>query len=471
MKASILLIDDDPAVLGLLGKYFKRNAFVVFQALTGREGLALYEMHRPDVVVLDLRLPDTSGLDILKSLVKSDVPVIMLSGYGDIPTAVEATKEGAEYFLTKPVSLCDLGAHVERILAKAELSTRERDESGTKEQGPLKDLGQSKQMRELAWRVERIALAEPTAVLLLGESGTGKGWLARQIHLLSPRRDRPFVEINCAAITGTLLENELFGHEKGAFTDAKTMKRGLLEIAENGTVFLDEIGALELHLQPRLLNVLEARVFRRIGGTREISLKGHIIAASNIDLRSAVAEGKFRADLFFRLNVATVELPLLRNRSRSDVLQLADRIIAGLHHLSPAGPRKISPEAQDCLVRHSWPGNIRELRNWLEWARIMAGDDEYVQPQHLPGETSLGRDADQLTEQVDTLGEVEHHHIERALNYCKGHRGRAAEMLGISRATLYNKMQRYDLKTVGRQPRTQQARDGEVSHRSNVLTV
>lgn len=471
MKASILLIDDDPAVLGFLGKYFKRNAFVVFQALTGREGLALYEMHRADVVVLDLRLPDMSGLDVLRSLVKSGAPVIMLSGYGDIPTAVEATKEGAEYFLTKPVSLCDLLAHVERILAKADLSGGERDESGTQEQGPLQDLGQSKPMRELARRVERIARAEPTAVLLLGESGTGKGWLARQIHRLSPRRDRPFVEINCAAITGALLENELFGHEKGAFTDAKTMKRGLLEIAENGTVFLDEIGALDLHLQPRLLNVLESRVFRRIGGTREISVKGHIIAASNIDLRAAVAQGEFRTDLFFRLNVATVELPLLRKRSRADVLQLADRIIAELHHLSPAGPRKISPETQECLVHHRWPGNVRELRNCLEWARIMAGDDEYLQPQHLPSETSWGRDTGQLSEQLDTLGEVEHHHIERALNYCKGHRGRAAEMLGISRATLYNKMQRYDLKTVGRQLRTGRTRGSEVSHRSDALTV
>ena len=471
MKASILLIDDDPAVLGFLEKFFKRNAFVVFQALTGREGLALYETHRPDVVVLDLRLPDTSGLDLLKALVKSGAPVIMLSGYGDIATAVQATKEGAEYFLTKPVSLCGLLAHVERILAKAGLNTGERDESGTKEQGPLQDLGESKQMRELARRVERIARAEPTAVLLLGESGTGKGWSARQIHRLSPRRDRPFVEINCAAITGTLLDNELFGHEKGAFTDAKTMKRGLLEIAENGTVFLDEIGALELHLQPRLLNVLESRVFRRIGGTREISVNGHIIAASNIDLRAAVAEGEFRADLFFRLNVATVELPLLRNRSRADVLQLADRIIAELHHLSPAGPRKISPGARDCLVRHPWPGNVRELRNCLEWARIMAGDDEYLQPQHLPSDTSWGRDVDRLSEQPDTLGEVEHHHIERALTYCKGHRGRAAEMLGISRATLYNKMQRYNLKTVGRQLRTGRARGREVSNRSDALTV
>ncbi len=322
------------------------------------------------------------------------------------------------------------------------------------EQRSLKSLGQSKPMQEMARYVERIARSDPSAVLLLGESGTGKGWLARRIHELSGRASGPFVEINCAALTASLLENELFGHEKGAFTDAKGVKRGLFEIADRGTVFLDEIGALELALQPRLLNVLESRLFRRIGGTREITVKGRIITASNTDLRAAVAQNEFRADLYYRLNVVTVELPPLRQRSQSDIAQLAERIIGELHHLQPAGPEKISSQALECLVRYDWPGNVRELRNCLERARMMADDDEYVRPEHVLYEVTLGKAPPRSPQQLGTLREMEQEYIERVLADCNGHRSVAARMLGISRATLYNRLQRFGLEEGERTPPT-----------------
>ncbi len=444
MAGSILIVDDDAALLSSLSRYFERNNFEVLQALTGSEGAEMYEVHRPDVIILDLHLPDMHGLSLLEQLRDKGATVIMLTGNGDIPIAVQAVQAGAENFLTKPVDLDHLGAVVERALEKARLKRVQMHQSEIGDKMSLKALGGSPMMKALAAHIERLAESDRTTVLLLGESGTGKGWVAERIHRLSPRGKGPFVEINCATLTGTFLESELFGHEKGAFTDAKAMKRGLFEIADGGTLFLDEIINLDVNLQPKLLKVLESRTFRRVGGTREIEVDVRLIAASNRDLQQAVAQNGFREDLFYRLNVVPLELPPLRKRSRSDIAELAGRIFTDLHREFPRGPRQISPDALGLLVRYQWPGNVRELRNILERARIVAGDQESLEPSHLPADVRSPSSGEPPGE-PPSMKTLELRHIERVLLYTGGNRTRAAEVLGISRATLHNKIKKYGL--------------------------
>jgi len=280
VTGSILIVDDDASVLSTLARYFERIELEVFRADCGRSAGELYEAHQPDLVLLDLDLPDVSGQDVLEYLHRKGATVVMLTGHGDIESAVQAVKAGAENFLTKPVDFAHLEAVVERALEKSRMRRVQSYQSEPASDTPLEGLlGRSPQMRQVAAHIERLAKTERTTVLLCGESGTGKGWVAEWIHRLSPRNRKSFVQINCATLTGTFLESELFGHEKGAFTDAKSMKRGLLEIADGGTLFLDEIGELDVNLQPKLLNVLESRSFRRIGGTREIVVDVRLIDA------------------------------------------------------------------------------------------------------------------------------------------------------------------------------------------------
>ncbi|NIR45993.1 MAG: sigma-54-dependent Fis family transcriptional regulator [Gemmatimonadetes bacterium] len=450
MNGSVLLIDDDPSVVSALARYFERARLEVFSALTAEEGLQLYEIHRPDVTVLDLKLPDRSGLDVLQALHSRGGTVILLTAHGDIETAVHAVKSGAENFLTKPVDLAHLDAVVERALEKARLKRFRSRMTEIDDERPLAGLGTSKRMRELAAKVKRVAEAERTTVLLLGESGTGKGWLAERIHRLSPRADAPFVEINCSTLTGTFLESELFGHQKGAFTDAKNMKRGMLEVADGGTIFLDEVGDLELSLQPKLLKMLESRSFRRIGGTREINVDVRVCAASNRDLPQAVSKGDFREDLFYRLNVMPIALPPLRERSLDDIVELSHRLFDELMREFPRGPRSIGSEALAALTRYRWPGNVRELRNVLERARIVAGAVDVLQPAHLPPEI-IGATDVRGTGQVAlvSMEEMEKRHIKRTLLHLKGNRTRTAKVLGISRATLHSKLNKYGLERAG----------------------
>jgi DNA-binding NtrC family response regulator len=411
----------------------------------------MYESHQPDLVLLDLHLPDISGLNVLDYLSHKGATVVMLTGHGDIATAVQAVKAGAENFLTKPVDFAHLEAVVERALEKARLKRLRVYQSGGERGIPLDGLlGRSPRMEAIAAQIERLARADRTTVLLCGESGTGKGWVAEWIHRLSPRSAGSFVQINCATLTGTFLESELFGHEKGAFTDAKALKRGLLEIAAEGTLFLDEIGALDLNLQPRLLHVLESRTFRRIGGTREISVDVRLIAASNRDLEEAVKKREFREDLYYRLNVMPIELPPLRERSRADVAELAKRLFDDLRRELPGHVETLSADALEMLTAYSWPGNVRELRNVLERALILAGDSSSLEVAHLPRE--LGQKASRLDAfqtEVHRLSEMEQRHIERVLRRCLGNRTRAAKLLGITRATLHNKINKYGLAKVG----------------------
>jgi len=415
-------------------------------ASTGTEALELHELVGHDVVVLDLRLPDMSGMEVLEQLRTRDVAVILLTGHGDIETAVRAIQLGAEDFLTKPVDMQHLSAIVARKAEKVRLRRevgrlRSRYEPELSPDG----LGRSPKMREIAQQIGLVAASDRTTVLLTGESGTGKGWVARLIHRLSPRADRPFVDINCGGLSATFLDSELFGHERGAFTDAKEMKRGLFEVADGGSLLLDEIGELALPLQPKLLRALELKSFRRLGGTRERKVDVRLITATNRNLDAAVANRAFREDLYYRITVAVIHLPPLRERAREDRLHLLERLLASLGREIRVASSDISSEALDRLSEYEWPGNIREMRNSIERAFIMARGQK-LGVQHLPPEIRGKRPSGRYSHSpLQSLEDVERMHIERALHYHEGNRTHAARDLGVSRATLLKKIRKYGL--------------------------
>ena len=453
MTRSILLVDDEAEVLGVLGRFFEKHGWSVHRAAEATGAMSLYERERPDLVLLDIGLPGMSGMRLLEVLRArdDDATVIMLTGQSDIRTAVDAMRLGAENFLTKPVELKHLEAVAERAFEKADLKRRNRyfAERQT-EGGTTESLGRSRLMRDIARQVELMA-ATDTTVLLTGETGTGKGWVAHMIHSLSRRASHPFVEINCAGLSPTFLDSEIFGHEKGAFTDAKEQKRGLFELADGGTFFLDEVGDLALELQPKLLKVLESQRFRRLGGTREIEVDVRLVAATNTDLERAVRDGRFREDLFYRLNVLPLRLPPLRERGRDEIADLALRLLADLRRRLGRGPARLSHDALERIVRYAWPGNIREMRNVLERVLLLSHAADEILPAHLPPEivgADVAFDPDGSPEL--SLEEVERRHIARVLAHHAGNRSRTARTLGISRATLYEKLARYDLDGIGR---------------------
>src|SRR5947207_2809198 len=367
MADTLLLVDDDPAVLRAIGDYFERIGYEVWREGTGEEAMETYRRVRPDVVVLDLHLPDASGLVVLERLRREGAAVILLTGQGDIETAVKAMQLGAENFLTKPVDMTHLAAAAARVAEKVRLRRqnallRAREHLGQR----VETLGVSPGMQELERQVQLLAASDRTTVLLTGESGTGKGWVARIVHSLSPRAAGPFVEVNCAGLSATFLESELFGHERGACTDAKERRQGLFELADRGTIFLDEIGDLASELQPKLLKVLETKTFRRLGGSREMTVDVRLVAATNRDLVADVHAGRFREDLYYRLSVMPLRLPAVRERSRDDRLALLTRILADFAPQMPGCPSACSAEALDRLLSAPWPGHVREMRNVIE---------------------------------------------------------------------------------------------------------
>jgi len=441
---SILLIDDDADVLRAVGDYFDKIGFEVGRADAAEAGFEAFDRMRPDVVILDLHLPDVGGLEVLERLRSLGGSVILLTGQGDIETAVRAMQLGAEHFLTKPVDLGHLAAATARVCDKIHLArenallrARGREPEG------LESLGVSPAIRELGRQVELLSASERSTVLLTGESGTGKGWVARVIHHLSPRASGPFVEVNCGGLSATFLESELFGHEKGAFTDAKERRQGLFELADRGTIFLDEIGDLAPELQPKLLKVLETKTFRRLGGTREMTVDVRLVAATNRDLVAEVRTGRFREDLYYRLSVMPLRLPAVRDRSRDDRLALLTRILSDLAPQMPGCPSATSAEALDRLLSAPWPGNVREMRNVIERAMILARGAGQIGVEHLPADLRKG--GGERRHQPQALAEVERVHIEKTLKFHGGNRTRAAQELGISRATLINKIKVYGL--------------------------
>jgi two-component system response regulator HydG len=456
--ASVLIIDDEQAITSALGMYFERQGHEVMRAHTGEEGIATVRRAHPQLVLLDVRLPDISGFEVLERIREFHPVIIMITGHGDIPDAVRAMQAGAESFLTKPIELAHLGAAADRALEKSRLRQMNRYLAERRGRHPAPALlGSSPPMRELAQQIELLARSEKTTVLITGESGTGKGYVAESIHRASPRGEKPFVEINCAALSGTTLDAELFGQEVPASNGAEATRPGLLDIAGGGSLFLDEIGDLDPQLQPKLLRVLEGKSFRRLGGTREMMADVRLIAATGKDLVSEVTEGRFREDLYYRLSVMPINLPPLRARSREDLLELIARLVEELRPSLAEAPTDLEDEVLERLLKYAWPGNIRELRNVLERAMIMARGGERVGLMHLPTEVREASGAGVDHHIPRTLSEVERIHIDRTLRAHNANRTRAARELGISRATLIKKIKEYGLEANEPRPQRQRA--------------
>jgi DNA-binding NtrC family response regulator len=387
-----------------------------------------------------------SGFDVLDRLRDANPVVIIITGHGDVQLAVEAMQRGAENFLTKPVELAHLGAVADRAFEKARLRQMNRylaDRRGAVAAATL--LGTSPQMRDLAEQIDLLARSDKTTALLLGESGTGKGRVAEAIHAHSPRAGQPFVEVNCAALTAASLDAELFGVERGAQPEGAERRAGLFEVADGGSLFLDEIGDLDQHLQPKLLRVLEGKSFRRVGGTEEVRVGVRLIAATSKDLVNEVTAGTFREDLYYRLSVMPIYLPPLRARSREDLVDLIGHLLDELHPHLPDAPSALADAALERLLKYPWPGNIRELRNVLERAMIMGRGSSVIGPEHLPPEVREATGAGVEHHVPKSLDEVERAHIERTLRAHAANRTRAAKELGISRATLIKKIKEYGL--------------------------
>jgi len=449
VSPSVLLVDDDEQILVALGRYFERAGYEVVSETTGSAALSAYDASRPEVVLLDLRLPDASEFSVLEAFRERDASVILLTGHGDVETAVEAMRLGAEDFLTKPVDLGHLAAVVNRISEKTRiLRENERLRRSWLGSGGIEALGVSEQMQEVARRARLVAASDRTAVLLTGERGTGKGWLARMIHELSPRSSATFLEVNASAHNPDALATELFGQERRMEGDTFLHRDGLLHYADGGTLFLDEVAGVGLELQIGLLRVLEGRSLRRVGGDREMPVNVRFIAATDTDLRRAVEQGSFREELHYALNVAPIHLPPLRERSKEDLSSLLDAILATLALEIPGGARRFTDEARALLVDYEWPGNIREMRNVLERSLIFGKDAELLTPDHLPNEVRhlrVSRSRVRDTFRPESLEEVERRHIRQMLAYHDGNRTHAARDLGIARSTLIQKIQRYGI--------------------------
>jgi two-component system response regulator HydG len=427
---SILVVDDDQTVRETLAEFFDSLGYVVRSAATATAGRQAAAEHAPDVVLVDLRLPDASGLTLLEAL-RADDPelgVIVLTGHADVPTAVRAMQQGALDFLEKPVELEALGVAVDRaaelVGLRREVSVlrARRGDAVANGGGGTADPPSLERLIDLAARNDEVP------VLIVGETGTGKGFVARRIHERSARAAQPFVEVNGASLSATFLESELFGHERGAFTDAKQAKRGLFEVAGRGTLFLDEIGEVVTEVQPKLLKVLEERTFRRLGGTSELRSEARVVAATNQPLAQRVQQGAFRADLYYRLQVLTLALPSLRDR-RDELADLA-------RAFAPPGTR-LSQAALRAIERYDWPGNVRELKNTL-WRASLLADGGDIEPRHL----SLPELAGPAAPAPVTLADVERSAIVDALAATAGNRVKAAQRLGIARSTLLEKIRR-----------------------------
>jgi DNA-binding NtrC family response regulator len=438
--ARVLLVDDDPDFCEALSDRLRAQGFQVTVADRGLEALRLCREEPPAIVLLDLVLPGLDGMAVLETIRREepDVVVIVITGHGTIARAVEAMKKGAYDFVTKPVD----ARHLEIVLGKALERQALRDANAllSSEVGDryAAIVGDSPQMRAVLDLARRAAPSEAT-VLLLGESGTGKEVIARAVHRWSRRGDLPFVVVNCVALSEELLESELFGHEKGAFTGAHQQKRGKLEVAHGGTVFLDEIGDIRPALQAKLLRVLQDQTFERVGGTRPIQTDVRFVAATNRDLRSAVRDGLFRLDLYYRLDVVSVTLPPLRERA-GDVPALAQHFLERYRRELKRELAGITPEALACLRRYAWPGNVRELENVIERAAVLADGPE-VTAQDLPAEIREAELGDALTREPArtyhaAVEEFKRGLIASTLRRTGGNRTRAARLLGLQRTYL-----------------------------------
>jgi NtrC-family two-component system response regulator AlgB len=440
--AKLLIVDDEKNIRGHLATFFRDRGYEVQTAESGQQALSMFSDRRPDLVLTDYRMAEMNGHELLKRIKQRDpnVMVILMTAYATVENAVAAMKEGAYDYLTKPFSLDQVEHAIERALETQHLRNEVRGLRDTLEERPLLE-SRSPIMQRLLRDAERVALSEAT-ILLISESGTGKNVLARQIHSWSPRRDKPFVTINCTTLSEQLLESELFGHLKGAFTGAIKDKRGLLENANGGTVFLDEIADLSAELQAKFLRFVQEQSFERVCGETTIHIDARIIAASNRDLPAEVAAHRFREDLFYRLNVITLRVPALRERPE-DILPLAERLLSAAAIRNRRRQLRFSPDSASALAEYRWPGNVRELRNAVERAAVLS-DTDLIGLECLPDTLFQPASCAPPANSSSNLEELEREQIMRVLAQSPTLQD-AAETLGINVTTLWRKRKRYKL--------------------------
>ncbi len=439
----VLLVDDEAIVRGSLQAWLEDSGYSVLTAEKGSQALEIIKKESVGILITDLVMPGMDGIELMKKAkdIMPNIQVIIVTAYASIPTAIAAMKEGAYDYIEKPISPERVESVLERLvdlkgLIEENRSLRQKLENSYRFENII---AKSPEMQRVIEVIKIVAKSTAT-VLITGQSGTGKELVARAIHSQSPSHDKPFIAVNCAALPETLLESELFGHEKGSFTGAHAQKKGKCEIADQGTFFLDEIGEISANIQAHLLRVLEEKAFTRVGGNQEIKVDVRIISATNKDLKKAVANGKFREDLYYRLNVVNIELPPLKERG-GDIPLLAEHFLKKSALENQKEVDGFSPEAMEFLLRYDWPGNIRELKNCIERAVILARSsmievtDLPEQDNPSPHSAAMGK----------SLKEMEKSHILDVLHETKGNYSQTARVLGISRMTLYNKVKEYDL--------------------------
>jgi DNA-binding NtrC family response regulator len=442
-KRSILVVDDERSVRTSLREWFLEDGFRVETAEDGHEALRVMGSGAFDVFIVDLKMPGMDGITLQKRILEADphATVILLTAYASVETAVEALKLGAFDYVTKPVDPDELSNLVRNALRQRDLSEENvrLREQVSELNLPAPIVGESPGMKRILEMIGTVAESDST-VVVLGESGTGKELIARAIHAQSNRRFAPIVAVNCGSIPETLLESELFGHEKGAFTGAQYRRKGKIELAHGGTLFLDEIGDISPKMQINLLRVLENKAFTRLGGNQEIHSDFRLICATNKDLDRLVEEGEFREDLYYRIKVFSIEIPPLRER-KPDILPLARHFVTKYARSMGKEEKEITPEAAELLEGYRWPGNVRELENAVERAMVVGRESE-IRPDDLP----FRLEAEGASADTGSLEAMEKEHIQRILREMDGNVSQSARVLGIDRATLYNKMKKYGIR-------------------------
>lgn len=453
-RERILVVDDEFLIRWSLQEDLGKEGYDVLTAEDGRESIEIMEKETPDLVLLDIHLPEIDGIKVLERMKEIDreVPVIMITAYGMVESAVAAMRLGAYDYINKPFNLDDVKISIRKALEttrlKSEVARLRREQH--KSSGFDNIIGDSPKMKEVFEMVRKVAVSSATTVLLQGESGTGKDLIAKAVHFTSERADKPFMDINCASLPEQLLESELFGHEKGAFTDARGAKKGLFELADGGSILLDEIAEMRTDLQAKLLRVIEEKKFRRLGGVKNIFMDVRIIAASNRDLEEERKKGNFRDDLYYRLKVVPIFLPPLRERGE-DILPLVKFYIDRYNKEFGKKIQEITPETEDALREYKWPGNVRELKNVIERAVLLESGNRITiddLPPDFKATKGSGTPAEPVpleTDAVMPLDQIEKEMLKRALSRTDGNQTKAAELLGVSRDAIRYKMKKHGL--------------------------
>ena len=447
MTYNILVVDDEKNIREGLGKVLELDGYKVLLACDGKEAVQTLNRGDIDLVITDLKMPNLSGEEVLQkaTTMSPNLPVIILTGHGTIENAVRAMKNGAYDYLTKPVNMDRLSLLVQRALSARELMLQNRamQEELQKRHQFSNIIGKSESMKKIFEVVQQVAPSR-ASVLITGASGVGKEMIADALHYNSPRRDKPLIKVHCAALTETLLESELFGHERGSFTGAVARKRGRFELAHLGTIFLDEIGEISQNVQIKLLRVLEDKTFERVGGEETIEVDVRVIAATNRELKAAIENGEFREDLYYRLNVVNIHIPPLRER-KEDIPLLMATFVKEFSEENGKNIEAIEPKARMILYNYSWPGNVRELRNCIESSVVMSKSN-IITVDDLP--PHINTESDQEFVRIttgSTLADIEREVVRATLAQQNGNKTRAAEVLGIGRKTLHRKLQEYGL--------------------------